>query len=326
LLELETTIQNGKIPPNTLPRRFALSILRRMTERAPTWRLLLHLLLSFFLAGCTQMRRAAVDDEKEPQYLEGQKRANRMDWDGAIDSFEHALQANPKNASAHFQLGVLYDTKKNDYSAAIYHYQRHLMLRTNSPMADLVKQNITACTRELAKSVRMAVLTPVDQRDLTRLHDTNVLLQARVQFLESELTRRPQYVTNYITNFVGVPQSDGTGGSRLTRATHSVPPPDKIENPPESPSVTRNEPHAAPKSGSSKPTATNTRHQPSTPDRRQPEPAVAQTGTRSVHTVRPGETLASLASRYGVSLPALKAANPGAAGGVRAGQKIDIPK
>jgi LysM repeat protein len=33
-----------------------------------------------------------------------------------------------------------------------------------------------------------------------------------------------------------------------------------------------------------------------------------------------------LASRYGVSLQALKAANPEAAGGVRAGQKINIPK
>src|SRR4029079_8377350 len=117
-----------------------------------------------------QMRRGAVDDEKEPLFLEGQKRAKRMDWDGAIESFERALQANPRNASAHFELGILYDQKKNDYISAIYHYQKHLTLRTNSPMADYARQNITGCTRELAKSVRYAVLGPEVQRELQRLH------------------------------------------------------------------------------------------------------------------------------------------------------------
>jgi len=39
------------------------------------------------------MRRGSVDEEKEPQFLEGQKRVKRMDWDGAVQSFERALQA-----------------------------------------------------------------------------------------------------------------------------------------------------------------------------------------------------------------------------------------
>ena len=110
-----------------------------MTECAPKWRLILFLVAGFFLASCSQMRRASVDEEKEPQFLDGQKRERRMDYDGAIESFEKALQANPRNAAAHFELGVLYDQKKNDYGAAIYHYERHLQLRTNSPMAELVK-------------------------------------------------------------------------------------------------------------------------------------------------------------------------------------------
>src|SRR5580765_4414449 len=126
-----------------------------MTGCAPKRRLFLFLSLTFFFAACSQMRRGSVDEEKEPQFMEGQKRVKRMDYDGAIESFERALQANPNNASAHFELGVLYDQKKSDFAAAIHHYQRHLMLRTNSPMAELVKQNIIGCTRELSKSVPM---------------------------------------------------------------------------------------------------------------------------------------------------------------------------
>jgi LysM repeat protein len=295
-----------------------------MTECAPNRRLFLFLFLISFVAGCSQMRRGSVDEEKEPQFMEGQKRVKRMDWDGAIQSFERALQANPSNASAHFELGVLYDQKKTDYAAAIYHYQRHLLLRTNSPMADLVKQNITACTRELAKSVQYAVVTREVQRDLERLAQTNTLLKTRVEFLEAELLRRPQYITNYITNFVGVPL-EPRSSSRLTQPTQLVSPPTSSERTGAEPSNRTESPQMAAKQSSSKPSSA--RRSTPLPERRTPEPAAAQsTGTRTVHTVRPGETLASLASRYGVSLQALKAANPAAAGGVRSGQKINIPK
>jgi LysM repeat protein len=253
-----------------------------------------------------------------------------MDWEGAIESFERALQANPNNASAHLELGVLYDQKNSDFAAAIYHYQRHLTLRTNSPMADVVKQNITACTRELAKTVQYAVVTREVQRDLERYAQTNSLLRKRIEFLEAELSRRPQYITNNVTNFVTLPPADPRG-SRLTQPTQpvamvsSLDPPDS-EPPRASRSRENGEENAARTSG---PIARQVNAQPSrresrpAPSREEPR---ARSQSRTVHTVRPGQTLASLAAHYGVSLGELKAANPSAARGVRAGQKIVIPK
>src|SRR4051812_15339058 len=113
-----------------------------MTIGAPSWRRFLFLLLAFSLTGCSQFKRSSLEEEKDPYYLEGKKRVNAMDWDGAIESFERALQSNPRNAAAHLELGILYDRRKNDYGAAIFHYERHLAFRTNSPMAEVVRQNI----------------------------------------------------------------------------------------------------------------------------------------------------------------------------------------
>jgi LysM repeat protein len=313
-----------------LPISKGLFTFARMTERAPSWRLFLMLLLSFSFLGCGPLRRGSVDEEKEPQFIEGKRRLSRMDWDKAIESFERALQANPYNAAAHLELGVLYDQKKNDYAAAIYHYQRHLMLRTNSPMAEVVKQNIIACTRELAKTVQYAVVTREVQRELERLTQSNSVQKARIEFLQAELSRRPQYITNYITNFVGLPQVDPrASSSRLTQPTQplvNTPEPDRAA---ESAALSHAE---TPHGNSQKPIAqknsrTAARPIPTISEKRPAQAVVPPpSGTRSSHTVRPGETLASLANAYGVSLQALKAANPGSAGGVRAGQKINIPK
>jgi LysM repeat protein len=285
---------------------------------APLWRLLLFLFLSVFFAGCSQLRRSSLDEEKEPHFIEGKKRGARFDWDGAIDSFGRALQVNPHNASAHLELGVLYDTKKNDYASAIYHYQRHLTLRTNSPMADVVKQNMTACTRELAKTVQYAVVSREVQRDLERYEQTNSLLRRRIEFLEAELARRPQYVTNYITNFVGLPQFDQRSSARLTQPTQPLTP--RVE-PEEAPPARQETRSSNQRTVAQRPSNANRESSP--PSREQRE--AARPSTRKVHTVRPGETLAVLARRYGVSLEAMKAANPSAARGVRAGQKITVP-
>src|SRR5215472_18882646 len=83
------------------------------------------LLLCLALGGCMPSAQVA-DEEKEPHFLEGRSRVNSMDYDGAIQSFENALIANPKSASAHFELGWLYDQRKNEPATAIYHYGRFL--------------------------------------------------------------------------------------------------------------------------------------------------------------------------------------------------------
>ena len=188
---------------------------------------------------------------------------------------------------------------------------------------------ITACTRELAKSSLAAVVPRDVQRDLEHYAQTNALLKGRVEFLEAELARRPQYVTNFVTNFVAVPPGEQRSTTRLTQQTQPIATTSSQQpvEPPPGP-IVRSEPRTSPKGGAmAKTSPSNPRHQTNPPPKHGSDtPSTSSTAVRAVHTVRPGETLASLATQFGVSLQALKAANPGAAGGVRAGQKINIPK
>src|SRR5436190_6017948 len=140
-----------------------------MNRKAPLWLLFL---LALVFVGCYPMSRSTLDEEKDPHFLEGSRRRNAMDDEGAIKSFEKALQTNPNNSAAHFELGILYE-KKADWAAAIYHYQRHLQLRENSPNGEIVTNRMVACKRELASSVSYTVVNRDVQRQFERLTQTN---------------------------------------------------------------------------------------------------------------------------------------------------------
>jgi len=277
-----------------------------MKRRAPLW--LLSLLI---LAGCYPMSRNSVEEEKDPHFVEGSRRRNAMDDEGAIKSFERALQSNPNNSAAHFELGILYE-KKGDCIAALYHYERHLQLRENSPNGEMVTNRMVNCKRELASTVSYTVVNRDVQRQFEKLTQTNAALKQRVDQLELELTRRPQFLTNYVTNFVSIPQFSPTDRNP-TRATQIVR--TEVGESEPAPSVNpriEQKKSSTPKSTSSRPTT-----------KRETPPAA--TAAASSHTVRPGETLAVIAQKYGISKEELISANPGIARGTRAGQKLNIP-
>ena len=98
-------------------------------------------LLGVALGGCAPGQGQA-DDEKEPHFVLGQSKVNAMDYQGAVDAFEESLEANPRSAAAHFELGWLYEEKVPDPAAAIYHYQQYLKLEPNAENADLINQRI----------------------------------------------------------------------------------------------------------------------------------------------------------------------------------------
>ncbi len=291
-----------------------------MTSGAPPWRLFLFLVLAFSFVGCSQLKRSGIDDEKDPHFIEGKRRLGGMDWDGAIESFERALQSNPNNAAAHRELGILYSEHKNDHAAAIYHYQRHLKLQPESSMGQIITQHISFSKRELAKTDSFSVDRNI-QAQLEKLTMANDAYRKKIEMLEAQIARGPQYITNVVTNYVQLPHFEQRGGRSLTQPAQIV------DRPPEE------TPEPAPQ-----PAAREPERRTETPSTRQSPQSRAPSGrtasapteratprTASVHTVRPGETMEVLARRYGVSLSALRAANPGSARGVRAGQKVNIP-
>src|SRR5262245_50115362 len=118
------------------------------------------LLLCVLLAGCRLGSSSQSDEQKDPYFLAGKNRLQERDYQGAIEMFEKALDVNPRSASAHFELGVLYEQQQADYAAALYHYGRATMLNSNASFAELSRQRMQECKRELAKSV---VQTPTMQ-------------------------------------------------------------------------------------------------------------------------------------------------------------------
>ena len=141
------------------------------------------LLASLVLSSC--LPSAPRDDEKEPYFLAGKSRVNTRDFNGAIESFEKAVEVNPRS----------YDQKDPNPAAAIYHYERFLKLSPNSGKDELVKTHILACKQQLAQTVSLGPVTASLQRELEKLLVENKGLHDQVEGLRAEVARL-QAVTN----------------------------------------------------------------------------------------------------------------------------------
>jgi len=131
------------------------------------------------LSGC--LPSAPGDEEREPHFLAGKSKVSTLDFTGAVESFEKAVEVNPRSAAAHFELAWLYDQKESDPAAAIYHYQRFLKLRPNSGKEDMVNTRILACKQQLAQTVSLGPVTEKQQREFEQLAEENKRLRADVE-------------------------------------------------------------------------------------------------------------------------------------------------
>ena len=234
-------------------------------------------LAALLLSGCVDSARSQLDDEKEPRFLAGKSRISSMDYVGAIEAFEKALEVNPQSAAAHFELAWLYEQKQSDPAAAIYHYDKYLKLRPNADNADLAKQHIISCKQALASTVSLGPITEKQQRDFEKMLDDNKRLTEQNKFLNDEVAKWRAWYAAHST----------TAGT----------------SPPTTVADVRSNP--APSSG---PTilVANVSSNPGNASQ-SAQPATASSRT---HTVKAGETLAQIARKYGVKLDALVAANP----------------
>jgi len=265
-----------------------------MTFSASPFRNALLLLCGLALCGCLPSGQSQMDEEKDPHFLVGKERVNAMDYKGAIESFERALEANPKSASAHFELAWLFEKTETDPAAAVYHYNSYLRLRPNAENAEIVKQHIVACKQELAKTVSLGPVTEKQQRefeqmaeDNKRLHEVleeNKQLHEALDRLRASAAARPQ-----VQNSQSAPTPVVV---RVIAPANSNPPAAAVP------------PASTVSSGG----RTNV------------------SVTARTHTVKSGDTFAGIARRYGVKLDSLMAANPKVdARHLLPGQTLSIP-
>jgi LysM repeat protein len=242
------------------------------------------------MTGCTLTDASQVDEEKEPHFLEGKARVNSLDYAGAIESFERALEVNPKSASAHFELGCLCDQRESDPAAAIYHYEHYLKLRPNGDNCERARTRIISCKQELARAVSLGPVTQNLQRDFEQLMEQNKKLTEDNKTLRDELER---WKTSSPTGRPTEPVNPTSSGARPVQfASAQVPIGGSTADPSAGLRSTR---------------------------------SAVPTGMKT-HTVSAGETPAGIARKYGIKLDALMTANPRLdARRMRIGQTLAIP-
>jgi tetratricopeptide (TPR) repeat protein len=246
------------------------------------------------LTGCAPSEPSSADEEKEPHFVLGNNRFNSLDYDGAIEAFQAALEVNPRSAQAHYRLAQLFDTKHPDPAAAIFHYQEFLRLNPQAENIEVIHQRIVTCKQQLAADVLAMPSAPAAMRHLEDMTETNRLLQSKIEQLTAQVKQWSDYATS------------------LQAAAKNNPPPN---NP-----APQNAGSALPddmSTPSGNPPPPVSRSEPPTP------PHIAKAKT---HVVAAGETMASIARKHGVSLSALQAANPGVTPKkIRVGQTLNLP-
>src|SRR5437870_81573 len=257
-----------------------------MRLQANPVRCALFLLLAMGLCGCLPSGHSPLDEEKEPHFLAGKSRVNTLDYQGAIECFEKALEANPRSALAHFEAGLQYENHKQDHAAAIYHFERFLELRPGSGYAEVVRQHILACKQELAKTVSLGPVTQSLQREFEQLTQQNKVLQEEVAMWRAKAR----------TQSTAEPTRTETASARTAPASPVVAPVAAASS-----AVSLSNSSNAPRRGGG-----------------------AASG--QIHVIKSGETPTVIARKYGVKPAALMAANPKMdARRLQVGQTINVP-
>jgi tetratricopeptide (TPR) repeat protein len=153
-------------------------------------------LLCLSLCGCLPSGQSPGDEEKESHFLAGKRCINTMDYRGAIEEFEKALELNPQSASAHFEVACLYVQKEPDPAAAIYHFERYLKLRPDAANAETVRQLVYTCKQDLAKTVLPLPITPGMQHQFEQLADENRRLREENDKWKAYFANRSPAPTN----------------------------------------------------------------------------------------------------------------------------------
>jgi LysM repeat protein len=149
------------------------------------FRLCLAVVGSVALLGCGSSTITGMNEEKEPQFLIGRSRVNTMDFQGAIEAFEQALETNPRSAAAHLELGWLYAEKEAAPATAIYHYEKFLKLRPGADNAETIGLHIFRLKQELAKGVLPIPPSTEVQRQMEHLAEENRQLRDQVTRLQA---------------------------------------------------------------------------------------------------------------------------------------------
>jgi len=258
------------------------------------------------MVACRPGMDGVLTDDQNPYITAGLNYRAALEYDSAINAFEKALEENSHSVRAHYELGLLYDKEKHDYVTAIYHYNRVLKLQPTGYPSENVRLLIAGCRQELIKAEALAPVARTMQSELEKLRRENQALRDQLENLKAQYAAAATAAQNQVptqsqNQSISQPTARSTDNPAPNRANASTTVPTPIPRPVRPDANASRTVTPAPRSGS-------------------------PTTTTSLHTVRAGETMASISRLYRVSLTALISANPGIdPRRIRPGQVVRIP-
>ena len=267
-------------------------------------------LLVCALSGCIPAEEGPVNELQDPHYQRGRSLVGTLDYRGAADEFERAIQNNPRAAAAHFDLGCLYEEQFKEYDTAIYHYRRHLALETNSPHLAQATDHIRVCRRELANVEFPLPATQKLQHQLEQLTQTNAFLKQQFELTKTQL----EDATNALKEARSDAESNAAALAQARAAVQASAA--ALAQARQAASSARNYGYTGAGAASA-------------------QPANASLGTIAVaspsgrpHTyvIKSGDSIASVAQQFGLNYLTVQAANPKVnPKHLRVGQTINLP-
>jgi LysM repeat protein len=252
-----------------------------MTRLISAQRVAILILLCVWWNGCSFSGESASDEEKDPNYLAGRGRIAALNYAGAIESFEKALETNPRSAAAHLELGLIYyQHVTTNWARAIYHFEKYLELRPKANNADLIRQNVDYCKLGLAKEMPYTLSNDLVRKEVERLARENGDMRQTVEQLKAQLALRPNATPGGETAFNPINASN----VNALASAESAPGPN-VQHPPAAERQT-----APPMSR---------------------ETARATAASTRAYVVKSGDNPFAIARSYGVKLENLLNANPG---------------
>jgi LysM repeat protein len=247
--------------------------------------------MGLMLCGCLPSSNSQMDEQKDPYFIAGKAHVNSFNFKAAIEAFEKAAEANPRSASAHLELGLLYEQKSSDDNSpaiAIYHYSRYLQLRPESEHATFIREHIKNCKQELVKPLNLQPGTsPTIFRDFEKLKAENAQLNTQVEAWKAAYNQ--------------------------IRAGLPAPAPQPVPQQPQAVAPQAGQPRSLPPPTAIVPrsnVASTTLERPPAPvPTTRPDTSLSTTTSRK-HKVASGETPASIAKKYRVPVNKLMEANP----------------
>ncbi len=246
------------------------------------------IVLSALLFGACSPDAFLVSDEDRDRNYQRALAAERLrDFEGAAEYYERALERNPRASNVHLSYASLCEGQLGRFAEAVHHYNRYLRLNPSDPKAEDIRRRVTNCTERLATSVPVVIRSETIARDLDAMRRENLNLRAQV----TNLTALTLVLTNEVRR---LSQELGIASAALQGAASASTPS---------------------RSGSSERSGTMPSRGGATgvitplPSARAVTPRAPVPGTR-VYRIARGDTMASIARRHGVTVSALRAANP----------------